>query len=179
MASQATPGQVGGDLTPDGMTRADESCGFMSARHPHDRKARVPDDHSPHLVDYRMTLRDLTIRSDAFIQSVLSSDQENLACSGLDPKTHALVRLGAMIAVGAEGTSYRYVIDAARDAGASADEIVGTLIAVIAATGVPRVVAAAPFVGLALGYDVGSALEDDVGEESPAPVGHARYEHKG
>ena len=38
-------------------------------------------------------------------------------------------------------------------------EIVGTLFAVISLTGVPRAVAAAPRLGLALGYDVEAALE--------------------
>jgi 4-carboxymuconolactone decarboxylase len=157
------------NLPPNGMTPAGDGCGFMARRHPHDGKAHVPDDPHPHLVDYRMTLRDLTIRSDAFVQSVLSSDEANLAVSKLEPKTHALVRLGAMIAMGAGDTSYRQVVDAAHEAGATTDEIVGALIAVISATGVPRVVAAAPSIALALGYDVGSALED-VGSESAATL---------
>jgi 4-carboxymuconolactone decarboxylase len=41
----------------------------------------------------------------------------------------------------------------------SHDEIVGTLIAVLPIVGVPRVVSAAPNLGLALGYDVANALE--------------------
>jgi 4-carboxymuconolactone decarboxylase len=45
------------------------------------------------------------------------------------------------------------------DAGASYDEIVGTLIAVMPIVGVARVVSAAPNLGLALGYDVSAALE--------------------
>jgi len=36
---------------------------------------------------------------------------------------------------------------------------VGSLIVLIPVVGVPRVVAAAPNLGLALGYDVGDALE--------------------
>ena len=44
-------------------------------------------------------------------------------------------------------------------AGATADEIVGTLMAVAPITGVARTVAAAPEFGLALGYDVDAALE--------------------
>ena len=47
----------------------------------------------------------------------------------------------------------------ARAAGATADEIVGTLVAVVSLTGVPRAVAAAPKLGLALGYDVDAVLE--------------------
>jgi hypothetical protein len=41
----------------------------------------------------------------------------------------------------------------------SRDEIVGTLIAVLPIVGAARVVSAAPSLGLAIGYDVGEALE--------------------
>jgi len=44
-------------------------------------------------------------------------------------------------------------------AGASHEEIVGTLIAVLPTVGVGRVVTAAPNLGLAMGYDVTDALE--------------------
>jgi alkylhydroperoxidase/carboxymuconolactone decarboxylase family protein YurZ len=111
------------------------------------------------VADSRTTLRRLTIRDDAFVQQAMASETVNLAESGLDPKTHALVRMGAMIALGAAEPSYRQIVEAARVAGASTDEVVGTLVAVMTATGVPRVVAAAPAVGLAIGYDVHAALE--------------------
>jgi hypothetical protein len=51
-------------------------------------------------------------------------------------------------------------VEAARRRGATNDEIVGCLIAALPALGVARVVSAAPKLGLALGYDVGSALEN-------------------
>ena len=44
-------------------------------------------------------------------------------------------------------------------AGASIDEIVGTLIAVVPTVGLARAVSAAPELALALGYDVEAALE--------------------
>ena len=50
-------------------------------------------------------------------------------------------------------------VEAGLEAGATYDEIVGTLIAVIPIVGVARVVSAAPNLGLALGYDVHEALE--------------------
>jgi 4-carboxymuconolactone decarboxylase len=109
--------------------------------------------------DSRTTLRRLTIRDDAFVQAAMASESANLAQSRLDAKTHALVRMGAMIALGAAEPSYRQTAEAAQVAGASAEEVVGTLVAVMTATGVPRVVAAAPAVGLAIGYDVHAALE--------------------
>jgi hypothetical protein len=50
-------------------------------------------------------------------------------------------------------------LETARRRGASDDEIVGCLIAVLPAIGVARVVSAAPKLALALGFDVTAALE--------------------
>ena len=110
--------------------------------------------------DYRVTLRKLAIGDDALLDRVMSSDAASVRESSLDAKTHGLVRLAALVAVGGSPPAYRQVIDSARAAGASPDEIVGTLMAVCSESGTPRVVAAAPSVGLAIGYDVPSALED-------------------
>ena len=76
----------------------------------------------------------------------------------LDPRTLALVRLAALVAVGGAVPSYGAQADAAVDAGATVDEIVDVLVGVIPVVGLPRVVAAAPQLALALGHDV-----DDVG----------------
>ena len=62
----------------------------------------------------------------------------------LDPKTLALVRLGALIAVGGATPSYGAQVDNAIDAGATAEEIVDILVGVIPIIGLPSVVAAAP-----------------------------------
>jgi 4-carboxymuconolactone decarboxylase len=83
----------------------------------------------------------------------------HVEASGVDPKSCALVRLGALVAPGAPCVSYQWGVQWAVAAGATADEIVGTLIAVAPITGVARVVAAAPEVALALGYDIDAALE--------------------
>jgi 4-carboxymuconolactone decarboxylase len=109
---------------------------------------------------HECTLRKLAIGDDAFIEAVLGGEAANLTASGLDRKTHALVRLGALIALDARSPSYMSVVECARAGGASDDEIVGTLIAVLPALGAARVVSAAPELGLALGYDVAAALED-------------------
>ena len=65
-----------------------------------------------------------------------------------------------MIAVDAAAQSYIPRIDSAHQAGASDEEIVGTLIAALPAIGAPRVVSAAPKIGLALGYDLDAAMEN-------------------
>lgn len=45
------------------------------------------------------TFRRLAIRDDAFVDFLLGDEGENLAASMLDAKTHALVRLGAFVAI--------------------------------------------------------------------------------
>jgi 4-carboxymuconolactone decarboxylase len=77
----------------------------------------------------------------------------------LDPKTLALVRLAALIAVGGAVPSYGAQADAAVDAGATAAEIVDVLVGVIPIVGLPIVVATAPKLAMALGYDTNDAFE--------------------
>ena len=101
----------------------------------------------------------VAIADDAYVEEVLSNDRANLAASTLDAKAHALVRLGALIAIDAEAPAYMWTLQAARRAGASDDEIVGCLLAVMPTVGVARIVSAAPKLGLALGFDVTAALE--------------------
>jgi 4-carboxymuconolactone decarboxylase len=79
---------------------------------------------------------------------------------GPDPRTAALARLAAAVALGASPASYQRYVDEARAAGASDDDLVGTIHAVASIVGVPRIVAAAPGLALALGYDVDAALEE-------------------
>ena len=69
------------------------------------------------------------------------------------------VRLGASMAIEAAASSYQPNIEMALAAGASVDEIVGTLVAVAPDVGVVRAVSAAPELALALGYDVYAAFE--------------------
>jgi alkylhydroperoxidase/carboxymuconolactone decarboxylase family protein YurZ len=106
-------------------------------------------------------LAKLAIRDDAFIQSILAgTDEAVVSLSGLEPKPHALARIAALVALDAPMPSYMWAVELAREAGVTDREIVGSLVAVLPAVGATRVVAAAPKLGLALGYDVGQALED-------------------
>ena len=111
------------------------------------------------MIEYQERLRSLALNDDAFVQSVLGMGQDTIKASRLDPKTHALVRLAALLAVDAAPSSYHASAQCALAAGASIDEIVGILIAVAPAVGLARVVSAAPDLAFALGYDVDAALE--------------------
>jgi 4-carboxymuconolactone decarboxylase len=119
--------------------------------------------------DFSRTLRRLAFRDDRYIGSILADDFENVEASQLDPKTHALVRLGALIALDAPPSAYQASADAALAAGATFDEIVGTLIAVLPSTGVARVTSAAPKLGLGLGYDVEAEVDAGGEEETDDP----------
>jgi alkylhydroperoxidase/carboxymuconolactone decarboxylase family protein YurZ len=109
--------------------------------------------------EYECTLRKLAIGDDAYLGRLMASEPANLVESGLDPKTHALVRIGALVAVDAPAPSYLEAVEAARASGASDREIVGCLLAVLPEVGSARAISAAPRLGLALGYDVAAALE--------------------
>ena len=111
------------------------------------------------MTDHEETLRRLSVRDDAYVDALLADVQANEAASRLDGKTHALVRVAALVAVDAAPPSYMEAISSAQRWRASREEIVGCLIAVLPTVGIARVVSAAPKVGLALGYDVDAALE--------------------
>jgi 4-carboxymuconolactone decarboxylase len=108
--------------------------------------------------DYRDSLRRLVVRDEALVAAALANEPSSEPL-GLNARTHALVRLSATIAVAADQSSYQHAVSRALAAGVTPDEIVGTLVAVMSLTGVPRAIAAAPRLGLALGYDVEDALE--------------------
>jgi 4-carboxymuconolactone decarboxylase len=75
------------------------------------------------------------------------------------------------VALDAACVSYQWGVQWALAAGATADEIVGTLMALAPVTGMARVVAAAPEVALALGYDVDAALESWNDGQAEGPSG--------
>ncbi len=111
------------------------------------------------MATYKETLRSLALNDERFVESVLGMRRDTVEVSRLDPKTHALVRLGASLAVDGAPSSYQSNVELALVAGASADEIVGLLIAVAPTVGLARVVSVAPELALALGYDLDAALE--------------------
>ena len=115
------------------------------------------------MAEYKETLRRLALNDERFVESVLGMGHDTVEVSRLDKKTHALVRLGAALAIDAAPSSYQANVEVALAAGANIDEIVGTLIAVAPTVGLARVVSAAPELALALGYDVDAALEEPGG----------------
>ena len=78
----------------------------------------------------------------------------------LDPKTGALVRLAALVALGSSDACYQDFVSAAVELGATEQEVIDTMIAVASTVGMACLVSASPRVALGLGYDVEAAFED-------------------
>jgi 4-carboxymuconolactone decarboxylase len=96
--------------------------------------------------DVERLLRRLALNDEESVGMVLANGPE--AATGL------LVRLGALLALGAATTSIRATVERAIAAGATEAEIVGVLVAVAPAVGLARVVATAPRLAVAIGYDL-------------------------
>jgi 4-carboxymuconolactone decarboxylase len=109
--------------------------------------------------DYKVTLRRIAVRDDRYIDGLLQGDHANATLAGLDDRSHALIRIAALVASDAASPAYMNCVEAALRAGASYGEIVGVLVAVLPLVGIARAVSAAPNLGLAVGYDVSEALE--------------------
>ncbi len=76
---------------------------------------------------------------------------DNIEQSGLDMRTHALVRLAAQVAASEPGTTYDQYVATALDHGVTRDEILGVLVALLPTVGTARVTAAAAGIAGALG----------------------------
>ena len=63
------------------------------------------------------------------------------------------------MATGAAPSSYHWAAEAALDAGATAEDVVGALIAVAPISGLARVISAASEVALTIGYNIDQAFE--------------------
>jgi 4-carboxymuconolactone decarboxylase len=74
--------------------------------------------------------------------------------SGLDARTFSLVKIAALIAVDAPPASYLWQVANALDSGATPEDLVGVLRAIMPQVGGPRAMAAAPEIMTALGLEL-------------------------
>jgi 4-carboxymuconolactone decarboxylase len=114
-------------------------------------------------VTYQEILRRLAVVDEGFV-----GDRAGLALGlagawGLDSRTAALVRVGALAAIGAPEVCLEWSSSQALAAGATEDEITGVLLVIAPVIGLGRMVGAAPGVAGAFGYDIEAALEDPDG----------------
>lgn len=92
-------------------------------------------------------------RPEAF-ETVVDMRLVNLERSGLDPKTHALVRFASLVALDAAPASYFWEVNMALNNGATPDDLVGVLIALAPSVGYARIVSAATHLARAYGIAV-------------------------
>jgi alkylhydroperoxidase/carboxymuconolactone decarboxylase family protein YurZ len=111
-------------------------------------------------VDAEELLRRLALNDENVVRSAVGADSLSLSDGpDLDGKTSALVRLAALLSIGAATCSFRATVDVARAEGATNAEIVRVLVAVAPAVGGARIVGAAPRLALAIDYDVEDVAE--------------------
>jgi 4-carboxymuconolactone decarboxylase len=111
-------------------------------------------------VSFQEVLRRLAIIDESFAEDQAGLRLDLPGSGLLDPKTAALVQVGALVAIGAPGACLEWGTTRALAAGATEGEITGVLLAVAPAAGLGRVVGAVTGVADALGYDVETALMD-------------------
>ena len=100
------------------------------------------------------TLRGVSVADAPLLERLLAMQLENLEASRLDPRSYSLVKIATLIAVDAPPASYVGQLAFAREAGVTADEIIGVLVAAAPQVGIPKVVAAAPEIMLALDLEL-------------------------
>jgi 4-carboxymuconolactone decarboxylase len=110
-------------------------------------------------VRFQETVRRLAMIDEGFVEEQAGLRLGTAAPSTLDPKTAALLQLAASVALGSPAVCLEWCAGRALAAGASEDEIADVLLAIAPVAGLGRVVAAAPEVATALGYDITAALE--------------------
>jgi 4-carboxymuconolactone decarboxylase len=105
-------------------------------------------------------LRGLAAGDETLLQSVLAVPPQGARptrltrAAGLPPATRALVVLAALLAANGSTTSLRWAVELGDQAGVEHEEVIAVLATVAAVVGSARVVAAAPRLALAIGYDI-------------------------
>src|SRR5262245_40091589 len=140
--------------------RSVAACGLAAT---HDEGAEMTDV-SKETAD---KLEGLAMQKEDIVGSLLEMQLHNLEASGLDPRTYSLVKIAALIALDAPSASYVAQVEFANEAGVDPDEILRVLVAVAPQVGLPRAIAAAPELMLALGLDPES-LPAGLGEQGGA-----------
>jgi alkylhydroperoxidase/carboxymuconolactone decarboxylase family protein YurZ len=102
----------------------------------------------------RTALAALALGDPALLGEGLELRAELQRRSGLDPRSFALVKIAALMALDAPPASYLWQVSNALEAGATPQDLIGVLLAVTPQIGGPRAVAAAPELMVALGLSL-------------------------
>lgn len=112
------------------------------------------------MVRFQETLRRLAMIDECFVENQAGLRLDLATASDLDPRTVALLQVGASVVMGSSAVSLEWSAARALAAGASKNQVADVLLAIAPLAGLDRVAAAAPHLGTALGYDVAAALEE-------------------
>jgi 4-carboxymuconolactone decarboxylase len=104
--------------------------------------------------DTHQTLSGLATGDVSLLETALGLREAQMENNGLDPRTFALVKIAALIALDAPPASYAWQVGNALNEGVAPEDILATLRAIAPQVGGPKVVAAAPELMLALGLDL-------------------------
>ena len=115
------------------------------------------------IVRFQETLRRLAMIDEGFVEDQAGLGLGLARTSVLDSKTAALLQVAVSVAIGSPAVCLEWSAGRALAEGASEDEIAEVLLAIAPVAGLGRVVAAAPDVATALGYDIAAALEEPDG----------------
>jgi alkylhydroperoxidase/carboxymuconolactone decarboxylase family protein YurZ len=99
-------------------------------------------------------LEAIATAEEEILSSLLAMQLHNLDESGLDARTYSLIKIATLVALDAPPASYLAQVAFALESGVTPEEILGTLIATAPQVGLPRVIAAAPELMLALGLEL-------------------------
>jgi 4-carboxymuconolactone decarboxylase len=108
-------------------------------------------------MDTQRTLEGISAGELDMLETAVGLREVDLALSGLDGRTFALVKIAALVALDSPPASYAWQVPNALAEGATPEDITGVLRAVAPQVGGPRVVAAAPEIMLALGLELPEA----------------------
>jgi alkylhydroperoxidase/carboxymuconolactone decarboxylase family protein YurZ len=114
----------------------------------------------------RELLRRLAAADERLLRTAMAPTPEfeldyALTKPALDRRTRVLVRLAALIAVGASTESLRWAVELASTSGADDDALAAVLVATASAAGSAQLVESAPRLALALGFDAASGSPAD------------------
>ena len=113
---------------------------------------------------FQDTLRRLAMVDENFVDGQAGLALDHAETPALDPRTVALLRLGASVAIGSPAVCVQWSAARAVSAGATDEEIADVLLAIAPVAGLSRVVHAATEVAAALEYDLTAALEEPGGQ---------------
>ena len=104
--------------------------------------------------DTHQTLSGVATGDVSLLETALGLREAQKENNPLDPRTFALVKIAALIALDAPPASYAWQVGNALNEGVSAEDMLAVLRAIAPQVGGPKVVAAAPELMLALGLDL-------------------------